>query len=764
MLLVLAVFIPFAGALLAPFVTRRLGARAGWPLAAAFAPALALAALIPAARSGQPVVAEVVWVAGLELSLRFCADGFSLLFALLIAVLGVLVMVYSVPYLRTQERHGRYYSFLLMFSGAMLGFVLSDNLIALFAFWELTSVASFLLIGFWDERRAARDGALKALIVTALGGLALLVVVILLRLAGGSVNLSELDFGAIRSSPYLVPVLALLSLAALTKSAQLPFHLWLPSAMTAPTPISAFLHSATMVKAGIVLLAKFAPLFALSAWSDGLLYLGLATILYGSFRALQQDDLKALLAYSTLSQLGILSALYGAGYPEAATAHLVNHAAFKAALFLVVGIVEQQAGSRNVRELSGLGRTLPLTFLIAVPAALSLAGLPPFGGFISKELFYEAMLDAGTLPTLIAVLGSVMTFAYSLKFLQVFVGPYRAECPGVRSVSLGLLLPPAFLSVLVVVFGVLPWKATLATPVVALAAPALGFEAEALYLWHGLTPALTVSFWTWGAGLALYTLRRPFTRAARALTLPWTADTVYYALLRGLEGTARAVTNRTQNAPFASQLRALWLPVAVAGLVFAVRALPRYLPETLTPVPLEFLVPTTLVLSGCYGVLVAGARLSALIFSGLAGFALVAFFVMLRAPDLALTQLLIETVTVILFLSVFRLLPELTRYRRRTRVALFDALLASSVGLTVFAALLAVQTPLGVRIQDYFLANSKTLGGGNNVVNVILVDFRGYDTLGEITVLAVVGVTVYALLKPTPKVSKTPDSEGQDDR
>ena len=747
MLLVVAVLLPFLGALLAPFFARPLGARAGWPLALAFAPALALATLIPGAEQNSPAQGSAAWVPGLELSLSFRADGFSLLFALLVAVMGVLVMIYAAAYLGPKERHGRFYGYLLLFGGAMLGFVLSDNLIAMFAFWELTSVASFLLIGFWDDRRAAQDGAVKALVITSAGGLALLVSVILLISAGGSVNLSQLDFTAVRSSASFVPALALLLFAAVTKSAQFPFYIWLPTAMEAPTPISAYLHSATMVKAGIVLLAKFAPLFVLSAWSGGLLYLGLVTMIWGSYLALKQDDLKALLAYSTVSQLGLLTALYGAGYPFAATAHLLNHAAFKAALFLVVGSIDHETGSRSIRELSGLARKLPWTFAIAVPAALSMAGLPPFGGFISKELFYEAMLRSGTLPMVLAVVGSVMTLTYSLRFLGVFVGPYRCHRPNVHEAPSGMLLPPALLSVLVILFGVFPWHATLATPVVALAAPALAFEAKALYLWHGLNAALIWSFWTWGAGTLLYLLRHPFTRLQGALTPAWNANTLYYAFMDGLEHFARSATRRTQNATFAAQLRVLWLPVALLGVGFTFAGLGPYLPTQVTPVPLEFLAAALLVIGGSYGVIIAQTRISALIFAGLAGFSLVLLFVALRAPDLALTQLLIETVTVILFVSVFRYLPKLTRYRRSRRASIVDAAISGAVGLAVFGALLAVQTPIGERLQTFFLTESKEGGGGYNVVNVILVDFRGYDTLGEITVLAIVGISVYALLK-----------------
>ena len=742
-LLLAAVLTPFVAAPLAGPLARWLGARAGLVLALAFAPALALLTQTSAAKAALPALANLSWVPGIGLELGLRGDGFSLTFALIVSSIGVLVMLYASAYLGKEERHGRFYTYLLLFGGAMLGLVLADNLVALFAFWELTSISSFLLIGFWDFRKASQDGALKAFVITAVGGLALLAGVILISLGGDSINLSALDVEALRSSAYFWPAVVLLLVAAFTKSAQLPFHLWLPTAMEAPTPVSAYLHSATMVKAGVFLVAKFGLIWAGTPVMSVILYVGLATMFWGSYLAIRQSDLKALLAYSTVSQLGLMMALYGAGHPFAATAHLVNHAAFKACLFMVVGIIDHETGSRDIDKLSGLRRKLPLTCLLAVPAALSMAGLPPLGGFVSKELFYEEMLHDGALPIFIAVAGSVMTFAYSLRFLKVFFGPYVCAKPNVHEAPPALWLPVVPLSLATVLFGVLPATATWFT---SLAAPTFGYGGEYLALWHGFNTALQLSILTWVLGLGLHLLRDRFAALQEAFTPGWNANTVYYALVNGLERFSYGVTQLTQGAGFAAHVRLIWLPFAAVGLALGWRYLLTPL-DALTPVPLEFWVAALLVVSSVVGVLIAKTRLSALIFTGLAGFASALLFVLLRAPDLALTQLLIETVTVILFLSVFRYLPLLSRYGRSLRAAGFDAVLAIGVGGTLFSLLVAVQTPVGERLKDYFLAVSKTEGGGYNVVNVILVDIRGYDTMGEITVLAVVGVAVYALLK-----------------
>lgn len=750
-LLLWAVATPLLAALAAPWLGRVLGARAGYPLALAFAPGLALVTLAPNARQGAPAEASLAWVPSIGLAFDLRADGFSLVFALLVAGIGLLIMLYAAAYLGAHERHGRFYSYLLLFGGAMLGLVLVDNLIALYLFWEATSLSSFLLIGFWDARKAAQDGALKALLVTVLGGLALLVAVVLTGLGAGTLRLSQIDAETLRQSGLFTPALLGYLLAAFTKSSQLPFHLWLPTAMEAPTPVSAFLHSATMVKAGVMLTAKLSFLLPGTALAPLVVYLGLATMVWGAYLALRQNDLKALLAFSTVSQLGLLMALYGAGYAFAATAHLVNQAAFKAALFMVVGIVDHEARSRDLRELSGLGRTLPVTaYLLALPAALSMAGLPPLGGFISKELFYQGMLESGAWPALLAVGGSVLTFAYSFKFLRVFFGPYRSAAPETREAAPRFWLPVAPLALATVAFGVLPrsggafWASdTVVAFFTDLAQPSFGYDAEGLYLWHGLGVVLALSVLTWFAGAALFVSRDAFLALQERLTPRWNANTVYYALLAGLERFADRFIRATQGTGFTTQLRLVLLGVGAVGAA----ALWRYLPSRLAPVPLEFLAVVLAVVAGVVGVLGATSRLSAIIFTGLVGLGSTVAFVLLSAPDLALTQLLIEVVTVILFLSVFRFLPELRRYARPRGVAVLDALLALFAAATTFTVLLAVQTPVAERIGGYFLRNSKVLAGGDNVVNVILVDFRGYDTMGEITVLAVVAVAVLALLR-----------------
>lgn len=742
-LLPLSVFAPFAAAAAAPLLGPRLRARSGLVLCLAFVPALALVALAPAALRGAPAVSRLPWVPEIGLSLTFRANGFSLLFALMVGAIGTLVTLYSASYLGAGERHGRFYGYLMTFGGAMLGLVLSDGLASLFAFWELTSVASFLLVGFWDSRAAARDGAVKALLVTAVGGLALLVAVVLLGLAGHSSTLSGLDVRALRSSPLLAPALALVLVAAFTKSAQLPFHLWLPTAMEAPTPVSAFLHSATMVKAGVFLIAVFGFLMRGTSFAQAAMIAGLATMFWGSYLALRQNDLKALLAYSTVSQLGILTAMYGAGEPLGATAHLVNHAAFKAALFLVVGIVDHATGSRDIRALSGLARRLPVTAALAIPAALSMAGVPPFGGFISKELFYEAMQHQGVVPAAVAVLGSVMTFAYSLRFLSVFFGPFRAEAPELHRPRPAFWLPVLPLTAAVVAFGLLPPQATVAGYLTGLAAPALGYAPQPLALWHGLTSTLGLSLLTWGAGVVLHLRRDAFARLQERLTPRWNANTVYYALLSAVERGAVAVTRSTQGASFATHLRVLFVGVAAVGAVAGYGALPGHL----SPVPLDMALAAGLVVAGIGGVLATRSRLSALIYLGLAGVASTLIFVLLRAPDLALTQLLVDTVTVILFLSVFRFLPAMRRYSRPRALSALDALIAAAVGATVFTLIVSVQAPIAPHIDGFFLRFSQALAGGKNVVNVILVDFRGYDTMGEITVLAVAAVSVLALLR-----------------
>ncbi|MFC6592837.1 hydrogen gas-evolving membrane-bound hydrogenase subunit E [Deinococcus lacus] len=744
----LAVFFPFLMSAAAALAGPKLGRHTGWLAAAGFLPALALASRLLTLPGSPPQTETLHWVPQLGLDLVFRGDGFSLLFACLIGVIGTLAALYSVFYLSSKEAFGRFYAYLLLFGGSMLGVVLTDNLPALFCFWEMTSVSSFLLIGLWHTRAAARDGAVKAFLVSALGGLALLAAVALISLGGGSTNLSELNLDALRASPYFVPALLLTLLAAFTKSAQLPFHLWLPTAMEAPTPISAFLHSATMVKAGVFLVAKLGLVFGTSAlWSGITVPVGLATLFWGSYLALRQTDLKALLAFSTISQLGLLMSLYGLANEEgryAATVHLLNHAAFKAALFFVVGIIDHETGTREIPRLGGLRRFFPVTFVVAVLAAMSMAGLPPLGGFVSKELFYEAMLHQGPLFLAVAVLGSAMTLAYSWRLISVFFGEVRhPEDAHPDRPSNAILTPPTLLAGAALLFGLWPgsaeWLAKTAS-----AALAFG-SAPHLSLWHGVTPALLATLLTWALGAALIWQMPRFLSVQRRLTPAWNANTAYYGLRQWVDIAATAIILRTQGLALPDQIR--------ISLICAALLLAPVLISTPQPFRLAFefdisvLLIAVLLVAGAVGVGLSRNRLTAVIVMGLTGFGSAGAFLVFRAPDLALTQMVIETVTVILFMLTFRYLPGVRDLPRRKWQYALDLTIAGLSGLAVTTLVLASRQALAPSIAPYYLVHSYKGGGGNNVVNVTLVDFRGFDTMGEITVVGMVALAVMALVR-----------------
>lgn len=778
--LTLAVLFPFVMALVSALVAPVLGRKTGYLAALAFVPALALVPLLAHMPAALPHAEVTPWVPELGLNLLFRGDGFSLLFAVLIGTIGTLATLYSVAYLSEKEKFGRFYPYLLAFGGSMLGLVLSDNLLGLFMFWEMTSVTSFLLIGLWHTRGAARDGAMKAFLVSALGGLALLAAVVMLSIAGGTTTLSALNLEAVRASPLFVPALLCTILAAATKSAQLPFHLWLPTAMEAPTPISAFLHSATMVKAGVLLVAKFGLIFGAAAlWSGLLVPLGLATMFWGSWLALRQTDLKALLAYSTVSQLGLLMSLYGLASEEgrfAATAHLLNHAAFKAALFFIVGIIDHETGTREIPFLSGLRRHLPITFVLALLATLSMAGLPPLGGFISKELFYEAMLHHGPAYIAVAVAGSIFTFAYCGRLLSIFFSarwplPEALEVqrqqtlkPHIHEAGPNLYFAPLLLVGVALLFGLWPYGAEWLTHK---AAASLHFEGhtEHLALWHGVNPALLLSLLTWALGGLLVWLAQEVGRWQVRLTPRWNANTVYYALTDGAKELAAGVISATQGLKLPDQLR---ITLTVAGLMgaYALWLAPQVFHPIGTLPTLTFPV-AALLLAGAVGVLLARNRLTLIIVMGLTGFGTAAFFLAFSAPDLALTQLLVETVTVILFLLAFRYLPRIRDLPRQGFRLGLDVSLALSAGIGATLLTLASVRFLAEPISPWYLVNSYKGGGGKNVVNVLLVDFRGYDTLGESLVVGMVALAIVSLVTlgkrsarlPTSKTPATPEPE-----
>lgn len=751
-----------AVAVVAPGLGRHLGRRVFW--LCAIAPGATLTWTV--ARSAgvlehRPVVEDVRWVPELGLGLSFRLDGFSLLMAGLVSGVGVLILLYSRWYFSDQAGLGRFAGTLTAFAGAMLGLVLADNLLLVYVFWELTSVTSYLLIGFEDKKGSARAAALQALLVTGVGGLAMLGGFVLVGQAAGTYSLSAIV--ADPPSGSMVSVgLGLVLLGAFTKSAQVPFHSWLPGAMAAPTPVSAYLHSATMVKAGVYLIARLAPAFAATVgfWRPVVITVGLTTMLLGGYRALRQHDLKLLLAYGTVSQLGLMVLLVGAGQPEltfAGAVLIVAHSLFKATLFLVVGIVDHQAHTRDLRVLTGLARRMPATFVVAAVAAASMAGLPPLLGFVSKESIYEAMLHAGSgvgdVVTLVGVVvGSALTLAYGARFLW---GGFATKSHASLSDPVGpevavprwpFLAPAALLSVLTVALGLVP---ALVSGVTDAAASSLGPATEGLHLslWHGFTPALALSLVTMAVGTVLFLARSRVERLQGRLRRMPRASDAYQASVASVNHFAARTTGIVQNGSLPTYVAVILLTVLVLPGLALIRV-SDFPPSgiELAESPLQVAV-AGLVIAAAAGAARARRRFAAVLFLGGVGYGVAILFLLQGAPDLALTQLLIETLALVIFVLVLRHLPERfepapSRFREGARWVL-------SAGMGVFVAafvLVAADSRTAPAVSDEYLERALPEGGGRNVVNVILTDFRGLDTVGEITVLTVAAIGIGSLV------------------
>ncbi len=752
--------IAIGASLLAP----RLGRRVFWWCA--LAPLAALVWAIwqaPSVVDGQVVTEHVDWVPELGLDLGFRFDAFSLLMVVIVSGIGVLVFVYSSSYFAGHEspKIGTLAAQLTAFSGAMFGLVVSDNVLLLFVFWELTSITSYLLIGYEDEKGSARAAARQALLITGGGGLALLAGLVLLSQAAGTTSLH----GILEQAPSggVVPAaLILVIFGAATKSAQVPFHSWLPGAMVAPTPVSAYLHSATMVKAGIYLIARFAPAFALEGvWRPIVLTIGGLTMLVGGYRALRQHDLKLLLAFGTVSQLGFLVVLFGTGVPgavEAGAALLLAHALFKAALFLTVGVVDHQAHTRDVRRLTGLARRLPVLAAAAILAAASMAGLIPLFGFVAKELAYGAYLDGAVSTTVDAlvlttiVIGSMLTFAYSWRFVW---GAFASKAPDTGADLVGpaiprptrlFVAPVVLLGALCLVLGLAP---ALADPLVVDGAQALdpGVSSEGLSLWHGITAALLLSLLTVGGGIVLAVNRRRVERLQASAPSPRGSDDAYRGSLTLLNRIADRVTGVVQSGSLPVYLTIIALTVlALPGvaLAFAIEWPRDY---AFAESPLQVVVVAMLVV-GAVATVLARSRFVAVLLVGVVGYTISALYLIQGGVDLALTQLLIETLTVVVFVLVLRHLPKQfpvrRRERRRRRVQVVVAL-AIGTFVSVFTVV-AVGSRSVPPISEDLAKEALLEGEGRNVVNVILTDFRGFDTLGEITVLALAALGIVSLV------------------
>jgi multicomponent Na+:H+ antiporter subunit A len=748
-------------ALAAPAVGARVGRRVFLLMALApAATAVWAAAQASAVLDGRPVTSQAAWVPGLGLTLDLRLDALALLMLTLVSGVGTLIFLYCSRYFPPQQRGlGRFAGALTAFAGAMVGLVLADDLILLYVFWELTSVTSYLLIGFDDEKEESRRAAQQALLVTTLGGLVMLLGLILLGQAAGTYSLSVIL--ADPPTGGTVPVALLLILVgAFTKSAQVPFHPWLPAAMAAPTPVSAYLHAAAMVKAGVYLVARLAPAFALvGPWRPVVLTVGLATMIVGGWRALRQNDLKRLLAFGTVSQLGFLFVLVGVGTREAAVAGaalLLAHGLFKSTLFLTVGIIDHETGTRDLRLLSGLGRRLPVLAGIATLAALSMAGVPPLLGFISKEAAYEAFLHGGRSDTLVFAglfVGSVLTAAYSARFVWGAFGT-KPDCAPTTShtPSPGFVAPVAVLGLSGLVLGLLPFLADPLVQAYASSYDPVGprtEKVEHLALWHGLKPALGFSVLTLLLGGALFALRERVREAQRRLSPALSAvdaDRSYDMTLNGVNRIALRSTALVQPGS---------LPLYLAAVLMTIVLVPGTALLTGTRVTGD-LAAWDRPLQAVVALIVAGAaiatarahrRFTAVLFLGAVGYGIAVLFVLQGGPDLALTQFLVETLALVIFVFVLRRLPPTftTRRIRLSQAARLAVALAVGTVVTV-AVLVMTQARTAPPASQAYLDRALPEGGGKNVVNVVLVDFRGFDTLGEITVLAVAAMGIASLV------------------
>ncbi|TVQ90030.1 MAG: monovalent cation/H+ antiporter subunit A [Deltaproteobacteria bacterium] len=763
MTLLLVILIPLLGAMLPPLMMRwGRGASAGSAILVTLAALGAWGSMVPAALRGEGATFKLPWIPALGLNLSLTLDGLALLFSGLILGIGLLVVLYAKDYLYKSDPMGRFFAYLLLFMGAMLGVVLSANLLLTVVFWELTSITSFLLIGFWGHRADARRGARMALTITGLGGLCFLGGALLLGHLAGTFEIAELT--SLRDSTlshgWYVPALVLILLGAFTKSAQFPFQFWLPQAMAAPTPVSSYLHSATMVKAGVFLIARLHPALGGSeVWFYLVGGVGLATLLVGAFLANLAYDLKGLLAYSTVSHLGLIVALLGIGTQYAVVAaifHILNHALFKASLFMSAGIVDHQAGTRDLRSLGGLWRLLPFTAPLALIAAAAMAGLPPLNGFLSKELFLEQTLElpfaAGPwwLVPALATLGALLSMGYAVRFgVNTFLGPQPKTFPKPPiEPPWGMRIPVALLVAGCVAIGLLP--DLLGAPIVELAAAASSYlEVEGVHfaLWHGFTPALLMSGIAIVGGVGLWYLQRWFVPVFdQSIPLP-SGERLFRATIAGLVDLSRSAKRAFH--PGKLQTAIAWMILSVVLLVGSALLvkLPRWTPSPADIDPSLLGGVALLLLAIGAALYFHRRRAVSLAILGAVGLLLSMGFVYLSAPDLALTQLSVEVSTIVLMLLALHLLPAQSVKERVGLHHLRDGVLALGAAVVVgtLTWLLLIDPPTSAT-SAYYLAQSKPGGGGTNVVNVILVDFRGFDTFGEVIVLGIAALGVYAML------------------
>ena len=709
--------------------------------------------------AGETLRWSYEWVPSLGIALSFFVDGLSLTFALLISGIGALVMLYSTKYLEGHQHLARFFLYLTLFMLSMLGLVLSDNLLSLFVFWELTSITSYLLIGFSHTSADSRRSALQALLVTGGGGLALLAGFVLIGWVAGTYELSEIraQGDLIREHGLYLTILVLFLLGAFTKSAQIPFHFWLPNAMAAPTPVSAYLHSATMVKGGVYLMARIHPTLAeTDVWLWTLTTAGAATAVFASFMAVKQTDLKQILAYTTLMALGTLTLFLAAdtGYAiTAAMTFLVVHSLYKAALFMIAGIIDHSTGTREIDQLGGLLKAMPITAGAAALAALSMAGFPPFLGFIGKELKYAGALAVQSEPVLVA--GAVL-LANALMLVAAGLVAFRPFWRGTHSTPVApheahwrLLVGPVILAILGALLGVN--SDLIAKPLVVPGVSAISsgeLEPAELKLWAGVNLPLILSGITIALGIFLLAFHRRMRAILNAMEarLP-SFDRGWDVFLDMVKGSAAWQTRALQSGVMRYYLYIVFgtLLVAVGGTLLWTGAFQGV--PAIEGLQVKHWIVVVLIVAGAALTTITNSRIAAIAGLGAVGIAVALIFIIYGAPDVAITQLLVETLVVVLFAVAALKLPTL-RPEDGFPNRKLDALFASAIGLVVAAVLITVTTgPINRRLTDFFEQSSWIDAYGRNIVNVILVDFRALDTFGEIAVVAVAGIAAWAILK-----------------
>ncbi|PJO40179.1 Na+/H+ antiporter subunit A [Lysinibacillus xylanilyticus] len=793
-----AILLPFVCAALIPLLYRRLRriAHLGWfVLSVPFILFLLLARYIPQIAEGKTFIHTYEWIPSFNINFTTYLDGLSMIFGLLITGVGSLVILYSIFYLSTKESLHHFYCYLLLFMGAMLGVVFSDNLMVLYTFWELTSVSSFLLIAFWHHRKSSRAGARKAMTITVFGGLSMLAGFLMLYVASGTFSIREIvaNVGAIRDHTLFIPALILILIGAFTKSAQFPFHIWLPDAMEAPTPVSAYLHSATMVKAGIYLVARFSPVFGGEAvWFWLVSVIGLVTLFWGSFNAVRQTDLKALLAFSTVSQLGLIMSLFGLGsvghyygyaadtvlYTQASFAalfHLINHSTFKGALFMMVGIVDHEAGTRDIRRLGGLMALMPITFTIAVIGGFSMAGLPPFNGFLSKEMFFAAVLairnveafsiaDLGLLFPIVAWVASIFTFVYCMILIsKTFFGKLQLNKLDKKphEAPLGMLLSPIILCVFVV--GIFFFPNALGhyilEPAMASIYPTFPSTSELtphIYAWHGINAELLMTLGVIIIGIILFKTLKSWKPLYRIFPQRYTFNTYYNRMIEFSENSSAKLTNRymTGNLTLYFVYIYVFFVALIAGYFIWSDATAFNFEKDSSIETYELILVFVMMFAAVWMIFAKG-RVTAMLLNGVLGYSIAFFFVIFRAPDLALTQLVVESVTTALFLLCFKYLPDLMPEASRKKTQWSKVIISIFVGATVtLVGLAVVHFDRFEPVATYF-NDSYELAGGSNIVNTILGDFRAFDTMLEVVVLLIAGLGVYTLTKLKPRKEET---------